>query len=356
MVMDIQTLREKKLIVFECISGSRSYGLSLPGSDTDIKGVYVLPKEDYYGLQYVEQISNESNDVVFYELKRFCELLARNNPNILELLAVPEECVLYKHPLMEQLRPELFLSKLCQQTFANYAVSQIKKAKGLNKKIHKPFDKERKTILDFCYVTQGAGSIAVTEWLAQRGVRQEQCGLAAINHMRDMYALFTDTEGGLNYQGIMSKNFSNDVSLSSVPKGQPLVGYLFFNKDAYSIYCREYKAYWEWVEKRNDERYQNTLQHGKNYDAKNMMHVFRLLDMAEEIASGKGIITKRPNREYLLQVRSGAFEYEELLVRAEEKMQRIDDLFQQSLLPEAPDLRKVNDCLLQLRSAFYVNQ
>jgi hypothetical protein len=57
-----------------------------------------------------------------------------------------------------------------------------------------------------------------------------------------------------------------------------------FNKDSYSIYCREYKEYQEWEKKRNEQRYQSTLSHGKSYDAKNMMHTFRLLNMAEEIA------------------------------------------------------------------------
>lgn len=66
-----------------------------------------------------------------------------------------------------------------------------------------------------------------------------------------------------------------------------------FNENAYKQYCKAYKEYWEWVEERNEERYQNTLEHGKNYDAKNMMHTFRLLDMAEEIASEKSILVKK---------------------------------------------------------------
>lgn len=48
--MTIQDLRARNLIVLEAISGSRSYGLDWPGSDTDIKGVFVLPQADYYGL------------------------------------------------------------------------------------------------------------------------------------------------------------------------------------------------------------------------------------------------------------------------------------------------------------------
>ena len=48
--MDIAELKEKGVIVLECISGSKAYGLDTPISDTDIKGVFVLPKKDFYGL------------------------------------------------------------------------------------------------------------------------------------------------------------------------------------------------------------------------------------------------------------------------------------------------------------------
>ena len=81
--MTIEELREKGWIIMECISGSKAYGLDTPESDTDIKGVFLLPKEEFYGLNYIPQIANESNDIVFYEFRRFMELLAVNNPNIL---------------------------------------------------------------------------------------------------------------------------------------------------------------------------------------------------------------------------------------------------------------------------------
>ncbi len=51
--MTIQTLKNKKLLLFEAISGSRSFGLATENSDTDIKGVFYLPKEDFFGLNYI---------------------------------------------------------------------------------------------------------------------------------------------------------------------------------------------------------------------------------------------------------------------------------------------------------------
>ena len=65
--MTIQDLKSQKLILFEVISGSKSFGLDTPSSDTDIKGVYYLPKEQFFGLDYIPQISNKTNDAVYYE-------------------------------------------------------------------------------------------------------------------------------------------------------------------------------------------------------------------------------------------------------------------------------------------------
>ena len=130
--MTIDDLKSQNLILFECISGSKAYGLDTATSDTDIKGVFLLPKEDFYGLNYIPQVSNETNDIVYYELGRYFELLLLNNPNILELLSTPENKILYKHPFLNAINAEMFLSKLCFNTFGQFAISQIKKAKGLN--------------------------------------------------------------------------------------------------------------------------------------------------------------------------------------------------------------------------------
>lgn len=166
--MHLHDLDNNTHLLLKCISGSRAYGLATPSSDTDIKGVFVLPKKQFYGLEYTEQLNNETNDIVYYELKRFIDLLTKNNPNILELLATPQDCVLFRNPVMDAVKPELFLSKLCKQTFAGYAQSQIKKAKGLNKKTVNPVEKDRKSVLDFCHVVQGQGSIVLLSWLQKK--------------------------------------------------------------------------------------------------------------------------------------------------------------------------------------------
>ncbi len=352
-MMNIEYLRSKSRILLECISGSRAYGLDLPTSDTDIKGVFALSKKDFYGLTYTDQVNNETNDIVFYELKRFIELLVKNNPNLLDLLSSPEDCILFKDPVMNLIKPEMFLSRLCKITFGEYAMTQIKKAKGLNKKISNPIEKERKSVLDFCYVAKNQGAISLKDWLIEKGYDQSKCGLVKIAHMNDIYALFYDLHNTFKFKGVIHKEAANEVALSSVPKEFKPEGILSFNRNGYSVYCKEYKEYWEWVEKRNNERYENTVAHGKNYDAKNMMHVFRLLDMAEEIALYKRVIVRRPNRDHLLSIRKGDFMYEDLVKQAEEKIESIHEIYEKSDLPDAPDLNRAENLLVAMRESLY---
>ncbi len=349
--MTIKDLKDKNLIILECISGSKAYGLDTPTSDTDIKGVFILPKEDYYGLDYIPQVSNPTNDIVYYEFGRFMELLSVNNPNILELLNTPKESVLIKHPIFDEINPKLILSKLCKNTFGKFAVSQIKKAKGLKKKIVNPIGKERKTILSFCYVNHNQGSILLTKFLQKNNLKQENCGLVNIAHMKNVFALFYGEN--LGYKGIIKDEKSNDICLSSIPKEEKAIAFLYFNKDGYSKYCKEYKEYWDWVENRNEERYQNTKSHGKNYDSKNMMHTFRLLEMAIEIAKEKSINVKRPNRDYLLNIKAGNFEYEELVNKANQLQIEMEIAFEKSDLMEKPDRDKINYLTYKLRERLY---
>lgn len=352
--MTIEELHQKQIILLDCISGSRAYGLQTPQSDTDLKGVFVLPKKQYYGLEYFEQVNNATNDEVYYELKRFVELLAKNNPNILELLNTPEDCIRFKHPLMDRLKPEYFLSKICRQSFAGYAQSQIKKAKGLKKKIVNPVDEERKSILDFCYVIHGQQSISLKSWLKTEGLRQEDCGLVNVAHMREVYTLFHNSQLSSGYlKGICSGKQSNDISVSSVEKGIEPIAIMSFNKDGYSTYCKDYREYWEWVENRNDVRYESTLEHGKNYDAKNMMHTFRLLNMAEEIAREGKVNVRRHDRDFLLSIRSGKFDYESLVAMANDKLLLIDELYEKCDLPDEPDMNFIEGVLVELREEVY---
>lgn len=354
--MTVEELKKTGWIVFECISGSKAYGTDLPGSDTDIKGVYILPKARLYGLDYLPQINNETNDETYYEIGRFFELLEKNNPNILELLASPPDKILYKHPIFDRIDPQIFISKKCKDTFAGYAFSQIKKARGLNKKIANPVEKTKKTILEFCHILQGQGSISLVKWLKANDIEQQNCGLVKVPHFKDIYGIYPDPKNELGYKGILRKENATSVLLSSVKKGEKPLAWLHFNQDGYTKYCKDYHDYWDWVENRNELRYQTNIEHGKNYDSKNMMHTFRLLDMAVELLGAGQINVRRPNREELLSIRRGEWQYDDLISMAENKMAEVEKAAAESPLPEEPDHDMVNKLLITLRATYYGDQ
>ena len=84
-----------------------------------------------------------------------------------------------------------------------------------------------------------------------------------------------------------------------------------------------------------------------------MMHTFRLLNMAEEIAREGKINVRRPDRDLLLRIRSGHYEYEQLVGMANEKVQMIEALFRKSDLPEVPDADAADELLVRLRETWY---
>lgn len=352
-MITIEFLKQNNLILFEAISGSKSFGLATENSDTDIKGIFYLPKDLFYGLEYIPQVSNETNDIVYYEIGRFTELLLKNNPNILEILATPEDCILYKNPIMNKFRQEDFLSKLCKDTFGGYASTQIQKARGLNKKIVNPVEKERKGILDFCVILEDSNSIPAKDWLKEKSLLQESCGLIKMPNSKGVFALFYDEFGDKKYSGIYKNEDSNEVSLSSVPKNEKPEAYLFFNQDAYSTYCKSYKEYWDWVEKRNEDRYNTNQKHGKNYDSKNMMHTIRLLQSAVNIFKNNKIEIRVKNRDELLDIKAGNWDYDDLLSYADELIEELNLLAEGSSLPDFPDKEKAEKILVEIREELY---
>jgi predicted nucleotidyltransferase len=385
-------LVENGLILYECIVGSQAYATNVETSDIDKKFVYILPQDHILGTGYVEQI-NVNKDYTGWELKRFLELMGSNNPTVLELLNSPEDCIITKHPLFDLIldRKEEFITKICKDSFGGYARQQIKKAKGLNKKQNWEKDKVvRKDLLDFCYVLQGEKTIPWRTWNAGR-YDEKFIGAVSVPNARDVYALFYDSVAemihsqntdeelrekykevlrkagksmGMGYKGLVNTGhededgkinygISNQLRLSSVPKGEKVIATIVYNKDGYSEHCKDFKEYQEWLENRNEARYVETQEHGQRIDGKNMMHCMRLINMATEIGEGKGIQVRRSDREYLLSIRKGEVDLDSLIDIADEAIENMDQVFENSTLPNNVDKGLVNELLVKIRKGFY---
>jgi hypothetical protein len=71
--------------------------------------------------------------------------------------------------------------------------------------------------------------------------------------------------------------------------------------------------------------------------------------MAIEIGEGKGINVRRENREQLLSIRRGEYDYDQLVAEAEEKIKKMDEVFENATLPEKIEHEFVNNLLLKMR-------
>lgn len=413
--LTINDLKEKNLIIYEYIAGSTLYGLNTPTSDIDIRGVYITPMNRFYSVDknaYQEQVSDDKNDTVYYELSKYLELLKNSNPNILESLNVPEDKILIKNELFNYvlLNKDRFISKESIKPLIGYAKSQIGKATGLNKKIVKQV-LHKKGVLDFCYIPLNDGSTHISKMLNDMGLKQEYCGLSAIPNMRDMYNVFYDfkqhyeneflteeeriyssynekqvrfcsaiksyaTLYGLsfaNYHNLMlfetmlpSKGWANlgfkgiigedsmQVRLSSIPKDAMKICVMSYNEQGYSIHCKEYKEYKEWEENRNPERFKLNCKNARNYDCKNMMHCIRLLKMGKEtLETGKLNVVRSEDKEYLLDVKNGKYTYEEIMSYCDELLDNIKDIEESSTLPDCNNKESINRLSVIMRKEFY---
>lgn len=375
--------------LFIAIRGSQAYGTQLPTSDIDYAGVYIQSQTDIYGNRYKDQINDDKNDTVFYEIKRFLELVASNNPTILELMNTPEDCIIYKHPLYDLIleKKNEFITKVCAKSFGGYGIQQIKKAKGQDKKQN--WEKEkvtRKDLLDFVYVIQNEKSIPWREWNSTRGFEEKFVGIANVPNARDLYAAYFDYDAhllfsedvpellqadlrrkrkeedmpmGFGYKGLVKTGEgansaeSNQLRLSSIPKGQKAIANIVYNKDAYTQHCKDYKSYQEWLDNRNEQRWIDVKSHGQKIDGKNMMHCRRLLEMAREIGEGKGVIVRRPNADELIAIRKGEIDLQSLIDHAESELHSIDELFANSNLPDSVDPKIVHELLVKIRKEYY---
>lgn len=198
---------------FLCKMGSHAYGINGPGSDIDIYGFcipplqYLLPHTtghiEGFGRQQnnfeqfqVDHIKNneELYDVSIYNIAKFLHLCMDNNPNMIDCLFVPDDCIIYASPIADLIlrNRHLLLHKGCYFRFMGYAESQWKKIRNKN-----PVGK-RKIVVDTygfdCYEEK------TTEFLTRNGWKKfDEIG------KNDTLATFNIKENKVQFQKPITK-------------------------------------------------------------------------------------------------------------------------------------------------------
>lgn len=158
------------MLFLSTIAGSRAYGLDTETSDTDIVNVVVpllekmfphafgkIPGFAHFDYHSTVAVKNhkEEGDETTYDVVRFFNLLAKSNPNVVEILFFQER---YWRETSEGWKTlvenrDLFITKKLKLTFVGYALDQMKYAERLGEKTG---DKRRKLFNDFGYDTKAA--------------------------------------------------------------------------------------------------------------------------------------------------------------------------------------------------------
>jgi uncharacterized protein len=343
-------------VIFSCVAGSRAYGTQVQGSDEDIRGIYAVPSLAYLPLRREPvQLSDDRGNTVYYSLRRCVELLAEANPNVLELLFTPPDCVRKTSPEMERLisARSLFVTRQCGDTHVGYAMSQIKKARGQNKWVNNPKPSEAPRKEDFCFVIPKERLTALDAPpcrpvpLNQIGWSLENYHVARLEHVPDTYRMY--------YYGPGARGaFRGDVLVcESIPEADEathFAGLLIFNEQAWKQSFTEHQNYWGWRKNRNDARWEQQEAGQLDYDAKNMMHTIRLLMSSRSILERGEPIVRFDGRslDLLLDIRAGKMTFQQVLHVANELMTECDRLKTSAALPAECDAVAADALLLEI--------
>jgi len=356
-------------VVVEAVVGSQSFGLATPTSDVDVHGVFILGDEQKLRYNAPDEIADKKNNTVYWELSKFLYLLNNANPQALELLYSPEHCIRLGKDLLDKIRSDMdFLTMRCKSSFIEYARGQISRAKGLNKKIWNPMPEEKPRLVQYIYVLEDNLAVPLLDWIGKHypGVKptiyQKWFAISAIDHADSIYAMYI--QDGINsYHGdipehewrwaygvVRDVDKSEDVQLNSIPKGLQPVAHIAVNRNAFAKDCKKWAEYWEWVKKRNSERYETTIKHGQGYDAKNMMHCIRLLLTARDIPTKHTIVVDRTEaRDFLLGIKGGSHTYDAAMEYVERLATETADAFDRSgLKTESYSMEELSDYLVGL--------
>jgi predicted nucleotidyltransferase len=342
--------------------GSHAYGTSLPTSDLDIRGIAIAPRPCYLGfLQEFEQAVQSDPDLQIFELRKFLRLACDANPNVLELLYTDPEDHLLVTPPMERLfeNRALFLSRKAKHTFSGYATSQLKRINVHYRWLKHPptapptraeFGLPERTVIPADQLTAAQSSIQkeLDSWSwkdiegldpASRQALKDQLERTLVkitgwNWTEHEDKLWKAAAGQLGYD-------TNFIQLLDIER-------------QYTARLREWQQYQEWKRTRNPQR--AALEEKFGYDTKHALHLVRLLRMGREILTEGKVLVRRPDAEELLQIRAGAWSYEELVAWAEAQDKDLGEVMKTSPLPNAPDRTRIDAiCMELVESSFEKN-
>ena len=300
------------------LGGSHAYGLSTPDSDIDLRGFAMPTSRDILiGSDFGQIETMRDIDMTIYSLAKACELMAKCNPNMVELLGLDEDAILVSSTAYETLRshPEWFLSKRAAYTFGGYATAQLRRIKNAMAR------------------DQNA------RYLAKGEIRSLEAALMALPDSYPMLKGKVD----FSFDDLDTDDEHVRIMVTVSTKRVPATELAAFARQLDSA-------------RKSAETIGKNRRKESSKLAKHASHLIRLLHMGCEILVGKGINTRRTeDRELLLDIKEGKWlhekdgvrtyddEFWELLESAEKEFSEAKN---NTCLPDRPNLDELNDFIV----------
>jgi len=291
-------------VILEGIAGSRLYGTNTEGSDWDYRSICIPPLEvlldPFNGFEQKDS-GFEEKDKTIWALGKFFKLCADMNPNISEILFLPESKIISKTKKWDLIleNKHLFLSKKAKYTYSGYAMSQLNAIKAHRKWFINP-PKEKPTRKMF-----GLGDAPI--------ISGE--GLQAVSNIK--FELFNE-------------DFREEIKKE--------------------IEYREQKKLWDnyvaWRDDRNPER--RRLEELYGYDVKHASHLARLMSEGKELLLTGNITFPLPNAEEITAIKRGKYNYDEMLEMATTLDKEFDLWYNESKLPHSADKKGLTELYLKI--------
>ncbi len=289
--------------IFEGVTGSRLYGTATPDSDYDSRGVCIPPLEVLLDpfMKFNVKDSFDGEDRSIYDLGNFLKLCSDNNPNVLEMLFIPDSFVMYKTKTWDKIisNRDLFLSKNIKHRFLGYAFSQLEAIKRHREWFISPPDHKP---------TREEFGLTQTPLVSEANIQ---------NMMGVPNELFKEK----HYEELQRERKYREVK-------------------------KKWDNYMQWKTNRNPKR--KASEEAIGFDGKYASHLFRLMSEGKELLLTGNITFPLPNAEWLLSIKNGFYQYEEILEMAKSMESEFETWYNESPLPHKPNINAIKQLYFEI--------
>lgn len=308
-------------LIFKCKFGSHLYGTNVPTSDEDYKGIYIPESRDIIlqqtkktiqaNTKLSEGIKNQAGDTDFeiFSYQEFLKLLVEGQTVALDMLFATDDFYLLPRTDDWNLiwdNKDIFLHK-GTSSFVGYCRTQAAKYGLKGGRVA-----AMKRAIEFLRTMDPKEKLG-NYWPAIEQIASET------EHMK-IEVIEGPNQAMMPYWVVCDRKMGQTVTVQ-------------YAKEIYQKVYDQYGARAKLAEK------------NENIDWKALMHAVRVCEEAKELLNTGHITFPRPEKELLLKIRKQELPYKQVSEIIEQGIQDVEKAKQNSLLPEEPDYKAIEEIL-----------